>query len=136
MHNISSTLSLMFRRGASFLYDCLLLTATFFLITAIAVALNNGNAIQHPGYYLLLYCIGFVFFDWFWRHGGQTLGMRAWRIRVVGMNSEKMTFKQSLARYLSGSLLFGITLLYMPFSARGLALHDQLSRTKIVLHYR
>ena len=136
MQNISTTLSMMFRRGAAFLYDCLLLVALFFIITSIAIAFNHGNAIQSFAYYLFLLIVAFLFFDWFWRHGGQTLGMRAWRIKVESLDSQTITFKQSITRYLTGFVLFGITLLYMPFSPQRTALHDTLSKTRIVILYK
>ena len=136
MQNISSTLSMMFRRSAAFLYDCLLLVALFFIITAIAIAFNHGDAIQNFAYYLFLFIVAFLFFDWFWRHGGQTLGMRAWRIKVESLDHQTITLKQSVSRYLTGFLLFGITLLYMPFSAQRIALHDTLSKTRIVILYK
>ncbi len=126
----------MFRRSASFLYDCLLLIALFFIITAIAIAFNDGQAIQNPAYYLALYMVGFIFFDWFWRHGGQTLGMSAWRIKVEGTQHQSISFNQSLIRYLSGTVLFVFTLLYMFFNKDGTALHDRLSKTRIVMYYK
>ena len=125
---------MLFRRSAAFLYDCLLLIALFFVITAVVIAINDGQAIQHFLYKVFLFVVGFLFFDWFWRHGGQTLGMRAWRIRVEGENTDFITRKQSLIRYICGSLMFGITLLYMLISTRREALHDKLSRTIIVFY--
>lgn len=134
MQNNSSTVSLLFRRCAAFLYDCFLLIALFFIITAIAIAFNDGHEIQHSLYKMFLLVISFIFFDWFWRHGGQTLGMRAWRIKVESIESSNITFKQSLARFITGVLLFGITLGYLLFSADARALHDRLSKTKIVIY--
>jgi uncharacterized RDD family membrane protein YckC len=61
--------------------------------------------------------------------------MRAWRIKVEGMEGAPLSFKQSVTRYLTGALLFGISLLYVPFSKHHLALHDRLSRTKIIRYY-
>lgn len=136
MQNNSFSLSLLFRRIAAFLYDCLLLVAIFFVITAAALFLNDGQAIQHSLYKVLLLVIAFLFFDWFWRHGGQTLGMRAWRIRVEGEHHPHLTFTQSAMRFASGALLFGFTLLAMPFSSKAKALHDTLSDTKIVRDYK
>lgn len=136
MQNFSSALSLMFRRSAAFLYDCLLLIALFFIITAIAIGFNQGEAIQNAAWLLFLYAIGFFFFDWFWRHGGQTLGMRAWRIKVEGIQHETLTLGESLARYLTGTFLFVFTLLYIPLSKDGTALHDRLSKTRIVKYYK
>ena len=135
MPNISTAFSMMFRRSASFLYDCLLLIALFFVMTAIAIGFNHGEAIQSPAYYLALYVVGFLFFDWFWRHGGQTLGMSAWRIKVEGSQHESLSFKQSLMRYLSGTLLFIFTLFYILLDENNAALHDRLSKTRIVMHY-
>ncbi|MFK7993726.1 MAG: RDD family protein [Granulosicoccus sp.] len=136
MQNSSSTANLLFRRIAAFLYDCLLLIAIYFVITAAVIPLNDGQAIQHWSYKLFLTLIAFVFFDWFWRHGGQTLGMRAWRIRVEGVDKEKITFKQSLHRYLTGFIAFGFTLLFMFTNTSQYALHDRLSKTKIVKYYK
>ncbi len=135
MQNISSTLSLLFRRSAAFLYDCLLLIALFFIITAIAIWFNDGQAIQNPMFKVLLFVVSFLFFDGFWRHGGQTLGMRAWRIKLEGIESSNVTFKQSLKRFVTGTLLFGFTLAFIPLSKRKQALHDTLSKTKIVKDY-
>ncbi|MFT7211889.1 MAG: putative RDD family membrane protein YckC [Granulosicoccus sp.] len=135
MPNNPTAVSLLLRRIAAFFYDCLLLIAIFFLITSIAIAFNNGQAVQHPGFYIGLYLFAFFFFDWFWRHGGQTLGMRAWRLKVEGVDGELITFKQSAMRYFSGSILFGISLLYALISTESQALHDTISKTKITRNY-
>lgn len=135
MQKRSSTINLLLRRIAAFLYDCLLLVAIYFVITAAVVPLNDGEAIQHWSYKIFLLGVTFFFFDWFWRNGGQTLGMRAWRLRVEGKEHEKITFKQSLHRYITGSIAFGFTLIYMFTNTSQEALHDKLSKTKIVKHY-
>lgn len=132
MQNDSSTLPMLFRRTAAFLYDCLLLIALFFIITAISIAFNDGQAIQHFMFKLVLLVVAFIFFDWFWRHGGQTLGMRAWRIKLQSNNSASLSLKQSAIRFSTGLLLFGFTLAYMLISKDAAALHDTLSDTIIV----
>jgi len=135
MQNSTSTTKLLLRRMAAFLYDCLLLIAIYFVVTACAISLNDGEAIQHWSYKIFLIVVAFIFFDWFWRHGGQTLGMRAWRIRVQGKDNEKITFSQSATRFSTGFFLFGLTLFFMYFNAAAEALHDRLSRTKISTYY-
>ncbi len=132
MQNNSSSPSYILRRLIAFLYDSLLLIAVFFVVTSIAIAFNDGNAIENHVFKVVLYLVGFVFFAWFWRNGGQTLGMQAWRIKVVSDTNNKLTYKQCAQRYLSGTLLFGITLVAALFSASGRAWHDRLSGTKIV----
>lgn len=135
MQNTTSTINLLLRRTAAFIYDCLLLIALFFVTTAVVVPLNDGEALQHWSYKIVLLLIAFLFFDWFWRHGGQTLGMRAWRIRVESQNAETLTFNQTMQRFLVGCVAFGFTMIYMLFNAEGHALHDKLSKTKIVKYY-
>jgi len=132
MQNNSSLPSFVLRRLMAILYDSLLLIAVFFVVTSIAIVFNNGHAVQNHAFKLLLYVVGFTFFSWFWRHGGQTLGMQAWRIKVVSDSNEKLTYKQCAIRFLCGTFLFGITLIVALFSTSGRGLHDTLSNTKIV----
>lgn len=63
------------------------------------------------------------------------MGMRAWRLKVEDLEGSKITFKQSAKRYFTGTILFGITLLYIVISSRSEALHDVISKTKIIRHY-
>ena len=100
MQNNSSSTSFVIRRLAAFLYDSLLLIALFFGVASIAIALNGGQATQNPAFYVLLYVVGFIFFTWFWRNGGQTLGMQAWRIKVISDLGGKLTYTQCIKRYL------------------------------------
>jgi len=132
MQNNSSYQAYLFRRVAAFIYDCLLLVAVFFVLTAVAIGFNQGNAIENHGFKLLLYVVGFVFFSWFWRHGGQTLGMQAWRIKVISTNEQQITYWRCLKRYFCATFLFGITLIFALFRDSGEALHDSFSSTKIV----
>ncbi|MEE9336272.1 MAG: RDD family protein [Granulosicoccaceae bacterium] len=131
MSNFSSTSYILFRRVAAFLYDCLLLLAIYFVVTAVAISFNNGHAVHHFAYKFLLYVISFLFFDWFWMRGGQTLGMRAWKIKLSSTSDASLTHVQCLQHYLLGSLFFVITLFWMLFDKDGRALHDRLSNTKI-----
>ena len=136
MHNFSSTSYILLRRVAAFLYDCLLLLAIYFVVTAVVIAFNDGQAVQHFAYKFLLFVIGFLFFDWFWMHGGQTLGMRAWKIKLSSTNDTPLSHVQCLQRYLLGALFFAITMLWMFFRKDGAALHDHLSKTEIYKHIR
>jgi uncharacterized RDD family membrane protein YckC len=40
-----------------------------------------------------------LYFVWFWRHGGQTLAMKTWHIRLVKENGERVGLTQALLRY-------------------------------------
>jgi len=132
MQNNSSLPSYVFRRCAAFLYDSLLLLALFFVVTSIAIAFNDGQAIANHAFKLVLLVVTFCFFCWFWRNGGQTLGMQAWRIKVVSNSDLPLTYTQCFQRFVLGTFLFGITFVFAIFSDTGQGIHDTLSRSKIV----
>lgn len=128
----SSIPASVFRRVAAFLYDCLLLIAIFFVVTSIALTVTNGEAIQHYSYKLLLLVVAWIFFAWFWINGGQTLGMRAWRIKLVNNTHEKIDLQATLTRFVTGLFTFGFTLLFALLRKDKRCLHDLLSRTHVV----
>jgi uncharacterized RDD family membrane protein YckC len=41
-----------------------------------------------------------IYFVWFWSHGGQTLAMKTWRIRLVSTSGQPVGFRRALVRYL------------------------------------
>lgn len=103
------------RRLAALVYDGLLLVGVLFAASGLALGLAvlaQGSALvaaQNPlignpffQTYLLLVC--FFFYGGFWVHGGQTLGMRAWRLRLQQGDGGKVRWQQALLRFLSGGL--------------------------------
>jgi len=112
---------LLFKRLAAMSYDSLLLIAVLFVATGIATALSGGESISagNPLFTTYLFFICYAFFAWFWTHGGQTLGMRAWKIRLQSNNSAPITLLQALLRYITGlpawiCILLGIVKLMLP----------------------
>lgn len=126
------------RRLAATLYDLLLLLAILIIAGFIALPFNGGEA-PKPGnlwYQTYLFLICYVFFAWFWTHGGQTLGMRAWRLRVQNDDGSAISWPQSLLRFIGGllsCLLLGVGLLWICVDRDKLALHDRFSHSRIVL---
>jgi uncharacterized RDD family membrane protein YckC len=41
-----------------------------------------------------------VYFVWFWTHGGQTLAMKTWRMRLVTNDGQTVSAKRAIGRYL------------------------------------
>jgi uncharacterized RDD family membrane protein YckC len=79
-----------------------------------------------------------IYFVWFWLHGGQTLAMKTWRIRLVSVDGRPIRPAQALLRYLlcwPGILLIllGIGILWAVFDRDGQFLHDRLSGTRLIL---
>jgi uncharacterized RDD family membrane protein YckC len=87
-------------------YDTLLLFGALFMATVLVLPLTGGEAIEagNPlfSFYILTVC--FFFYGWFWTHGGQTLGMRAWKIRLQSCNGGNVTGRQALLRFSLASI--------------------------------
>jgi uncharacterized RDD family membrane protein YckC len=47
-----------------------------------------------------------IYFVWFWSHGGQTVAMKAWHVRLVARDGTPVTQARALARYALAWLWF------------------------------
>jgi uncharacterized RDD family membrane protein YckC len=125
------------KRFAAFCYDLLLLTGLVATFTLLAVLVRGGDAIQ-PGsvwYQTALALIIVAFFCGFWVHGGQTLGMRAWRIRVVTDDSVTLRWPRALLRFAAGlfaALPLGLGLWWGWLDPQRRGWHDRLAKTRVV----
>ncbi len=122
------------RRLFAIFYDTFLLAAVLFLSTAIALPLNAGEAFAGSPLYLgYLISICFLFFGWFWTHGGQTLGLRAWKIQILTTNQQPLSWKNALSRFIWATLswgFFGLGFIWILFDKEKLSLHDRFSGTQ------
>jgi uncharacterized RDD family membrane protein YckC len=125
-----------FRRLAAIVYDSLLLLAVLFFATLLVLPFNHGEAYDSSQLYFPLYLIGvsFVFYGWFWTHGGQTLGLRAWKMRVVSDNHDPLTWWQAWLRFVGALISWGFVglgFLYIWVNPERKAFHDRVSKTHI-----
>lgn len=123
------------RRLAAATYDGLLILALWMAGTMPLLLLYKGEAIPADSLWYPVYLLSItgIFHAWFWSHGGQTLGMRAWRLWVIDENGKQTGFRQALKRYIASVFAWAslIGLVWCVFEPRGLALHDLVSRTRI-----
>lgn len=132
-----NALQLLLRRFAAMLYDGLLLVAVLFF-ASLPVNLAVGGAI-HDGmviYQLYLLAVTFAYLGWQWTRGGQTLGMKAWRLRLVNESMQDVNWRQSLLRFAAALLSWaacGLGYLWLLIDRDRLAWHDRLSRTRLIL---
>jgi uncharacterized RDD family membrane protein YckC len=124
------------RRLAAIFYDLLLLIALFFIATALLLPLNAGEAFSAKQFFYPIYLlvVSFFFYAWFWTHGGQTLGLRAWKIKVQTLNREQISWKQALLRFTAALLswvFFGLGFLWILIDKDKRSWHDYLSRTAL-----
>lgn len=127
------------RRLAAILYDTLLLLALLFIVSAIHLALSGGGeASDRPDLLrtILFVLVSFAFFAWFWLHGGQTLGMRAWRIRLQNRGGGPITLWQAMLRFLVAILSWlalGLGFLWALWDKEKLTWHDRYSMSELVV---
>ncbi len=140
------------RRLLAMIYDTLVATAVgmcaaMVMIVTLVVMLKNGaldlqgyaepaDLIQASfGYKLLiqtwvgLWIAGF--FLWFWRRGGQTLGMRAWRLRIYSTVEEPMTWTRLFIRLVASLGGLGTLLVLFDFKNKQ-SLQDRLAKTEVL----
>lgn len=133
-----ATIAGLLRRLLAIFYDSLLLVAVMFVLSVPLVVLNGGEPIPpNSGWYrLYLLAIGVSYFTFFWLKGGQTLGMKSWRLRVVTDDGLPLTPRRALLRCL-GAVLSWLPLaagyLWVLIDRDGLAWHDRLSHTRLVV---
>lgn len=132
------------RRLGALLYDSVLLLGVLMLATGILVIpyeVVTGTPMQKDfllRLLLQLYLLAIIagFYVYFWTHGGQTLGMNAWRFRVIGDDGGNLRFGAALKRFGWGiiSLLpAGLGLWWSLFDRDGLAWHDRKSNSRLVM---
>jgi len=148
------------RRMACFMYEGVLLFGVVFVAGYLYSALTQQrHAMQgQHGLQAFLFVVLGIYFIWFWSHGGQTVAMKAWHLRVVDQQGAPLTQVRALLRYLLswlwfmpalvsvyamglhglgaifGTLLAGVLgyALLAKLHPQGQFLHDVLSRTRLI----
>jgi uncharacterized RDD family membrane protein YckC len=139
MHINTRPAAALLRRIAAIVYDSLLLLAVLF-VAALPFVITIGDSRQsvpvHRLFQIYLLAVNFIFFAWFWIHGGQTLGMRAWCLQVVREDGGKFGWRDAALRFFSAMLSWlclGLGFLWILIDKEKLAWHDRLSRTRVIL---
>jgi uncharacterized RDD family membrane protein YckC len=123
------------RRLAAAAYDGLLLLAVLF-VAAFLFLFLLGSAVKPPLRYVFqayLLAISALYFIWFWTHGGQTLAMRTWRIRLVTVDGQALGLNLGIKRFvlaLANLALFGAGWWWGLVDRERCFLHDRLAGTR------
>lgn len=142
-----------FRRLAAMVYDILVAVAVGMcagLIFLVAAMVSFQNAwIDTQGYshfmdffqqttlvktfaqvWVSLWVISF--FLWFWKNGGQTIGMRAWRLRLFSTIDEPMSYGRALLRIVCSLGGLGTLLVLLDFKHKQ-SLQDRIANTEMLV---
>jgi len=136
-----------FRRLGAYLYDLFALGAVLMLAAILAlfvVSIANKFAIidlslyqdsadylsHNPLYFIYLCMVMLGFYTYFWTQAGQTIGMKAWRLRVQNSDGSNITFTQSCIRMATSA--FGLGNIMALFTSRN-AFQDLWAETEVVV---
>ena len=137
----------LFRRLGALLYDSFLVAAIWMLLGFIVQliagvgtsVLVDGRVQTDPFLDKVVFCLmvfsSLGFYLWFWCKSGQTLGMLAWRIKLVDRQGGLVNPRQGLYRWLlawPSFFLLGAGYLWLLVDPKGDALHDRLSATRVL----
>ncbi len=135
--NISNNLyvSLARRLGAIF-YDVLILL-TILILTSIIISIPFNITPSHPLFFVYqgcIYSISFLFYGWFWTHGGQTIGMKTWKFKITSIDGNQISWLKALVRYLVAIISWlplGLGFIWSMFDHKKRTWHDIASRTQL-----
>lgn len=126
------------RRLICMVYESLLLAGVAFFAALLFLGASGASPSEwtrHAFQVYLFFVIG-LYFVGSWCHGGQTLAMKTWKLRLEGANGARITLRQAMLRYACAwpsVLLGGIGVLYALSDRERQFLHDRLAGTKLVM---
>lgn len=125
-------------RLLALVYDAVIALALVLVISALALAVKPDHRPVQPGSiaaaveFLLLWATLGAYAVVSWRRGGQTIGMKPWRLKVLTVDGLQVPWRQLLLRYSVVSLSLGTVLLWCLFDAERRGVHDIVSGTLLV----
>lgn len=142
-----------FKRLAAMIYDTLIAVAVgmlsaLLIIVVLTILFENGvlskqgyeqvsDLIQQSFMYKLIIQVWVVFwvtvfFLWFWKNGGQTLGMRAWRLRIYSLHEDReMGYGRLFLRLVTSLGGLGTLLVLFDFKHKQ-SLQDRIAGTQVL----
>jgi len=140
MSKITATPATLWLRLLAIVYDLLPLLGLWLGAAGLAVLLSGGALDTHrlggklTMQALVLLASG-AYFIVSWTRGGQTIGMRAWRLRVVRSDGAPLTIAQSALRFplaLLSLAALGAGFWWSLIDRDRLTWHDRIARTLVV----
>ncbi|WP_374255766.1 RDD family protein [Aquabacterium sp.] len=152
------------RRMAAFLYEGVLLFGLVMVVGAVySISVNQQHGLRgREGMMAVQFLALALYFIWMWTHGGQTLALKTWQLRVLSANGQPISPRQALTRFMlswlwfmpawitawaaeqltglhASGLLYGIMLAWIVIYAaltrllpQGQFLHDVICGTRII----
>ena len=125
-------------RLLALVYDLVISIAFLFAVSALSLAVKPDHRPVEPGtpdalvVFIALWAAIGAYAVVSWRRGGQTIGMKPWRLQVVTAEGGRPTRSALLIRYMVISLSLGAALLWCLVDGQRRGLHDLAAGTLLV----
>jgi uncharacterized RDD family membrane protein YckC len=124
-------------RLTALVYDVFPLLGLWFFAGAIGLTLaGDGNKFaRNAAIQVLVVLFTAGYFVISWTRGGQTIGMRAWRLRIVGDNGALVGWPRAMWRFVLASLSFallGAGFWWQFFDREKRTAHDAIAHTRMI----
>jgi len=138
---MSPTPASLWLRLAAAIYDLFPLLALWMLTAALVLFAAHGDIdVAHPplayrtALRAALGAVTAAYFVISWAHGGQTIGMRAWRLRLNGEDGAPLPWRRALLRF--GAMVLSVCALGLGFfwcliDRDKRAWHDIIAHTQV-----
>lgn len=130
--------SSIWKHYAAFIYDIFPILGIILFTSFITLLFRGGAEVPSGTHWFraLIFLEIVFYYVYSWKVGGQTLGMRAWKFKIVSSNENgSLSWGQSLTRFSIGlisTLMLGIGILWKAISKDSKSWMDLCSQTKTI----
>lgn len=119
------------------LYDSLIILGLLMVASAVALPVGNPEKIAFRDFWFTLWLllVVFIYLAGCWRFAGMTIGMRAWRVKLIDADGGDISWGRCCLRFITGfaSLgVFGLGLWWSLFDRKKRCWHDLAGRTLLI----
>jgi uncharacterized RDD family membrane protein YckC len=138
----TATPATLWLRLAAAVYDLFPLIGLWMLTSGVILLTVHGSVdVAHPplsyrlALQIALLIVTAAYFIVSWTRGGQTIGMRAWRLRVVANDGRRLPFMRATLRFataLVSLLVFGLGFIACLVTVDRRGWHDRIAASQVV----
>lgn len=119
------------------LYDGVILLGLLMLASAVALPFGDPQKTAFGDFWFTawLFLICFLYLGACWRYAGMTLGMRAWRVRLISAGGDVISWPRCLLRFFAGIVsvaVFGLGIAWSLLDRQQRGWHDLAAGTQLI----
>jgi len=125
------------RRLLIIVYDGFILLGLLIVASAIALPIGNVEKVAFEDFWftLWLFLVCFAYLGGCWRYSGMTIGMRAWKVKLVSESGGVISWPRCLLRFLIAMVAagaFGLGFLWILVDKKKRGWHDLSANTVLL----